>query len=150
MRKSLSRAVGTLLVFGGWWLLMNQCSPFKPMEHSERPRWNQTRHVRQTKLRGNHPLRGTGAKDCQPTADKSTTVDFIMPRNQDELNVSGAAGHSAIFVVSLQDVHGASAQNSARLDAFRDAWRADCGTQSTLRLCPGMTDSRPGFGLTLA
>jgi hypothetical protein len=52
------------------------------------------------------------------------------------------------YVVSLQGVTGANANNDGRLDNFSQAWREMCGSRIQFRVCPGVVDQRRGYGLT--
>jgi hypothetical protein len=58
--------------------------------------------------------------------------------------------HVGIFVVSLQGVPNSHPRNEGRLDSFKEAWRKSCGSAPEMRVCPGVLDTRRGYGLTLS
>ena len=56
------------------------------------------------------------------------------------------------YVVSLDGVDGADAHNAGRLSEFKAEWSEKCGGKLPMELewCPGQSDKRRGFGLTIA
>jgi hypothetical protein len=55
-----------------------------------------------------------------------------------------------MYVVTLQGVPGAAADNEHRFDSFVADWTAQCGSRLDIRRCAGALDSRQGYGLTKA
>lgn len=64
------------------------------------------------------------------------------------LMLHGIFEHDGIFVISLQGSPGAHKMNQGRLDSFIDEWAQSCGSTALIEHCPGVHDSRRGFGLT--
>lgn len=51
-------------------------------------------------------------------------------------------------MISLQGVQGAASENEGRLNSFCNEWKNTCGEAIWFHHCPGIIDSRRGFGLT--
>jgi hypothetical protein len=70
--------------------------------------------------------------------------------------VSSSAGSgydpSTVFVISLQGTSGVDYHNEGRLDAFRSKWQESCklAPPTHIEHCPGVFDSRRGYGVTLS
>ena len=63
------------------------------------------------------------------------------------------SNQTEIYVVSLQGVPGADAQNAGRLDQFRQDWDGMCGHAVPIKFCPGTLNKageNTGHGLTRA
>lgn len=59
---------------------------------------------------------------------------------------------STVFVISLQGTSGVDYRNEGRLDAFRSKWQESCklAPPTYIEHCPGVFDSRRGYGVTLS
>jgi hypothetical protein len=59
---------------------------------------------------------------------------------------------STVFVISLQGTSGVDYHNEGRLDAFQSKWQESCklAPPTHIEHCPGVFDSRRGYGVTLS
>ena len=82
----------------------------------------------------------TGCQSKQLYEDSGVQVDK---------SEGGSAPGVDIYVISLQGVPGAPAENNGRLDAFQRDWAGKCGAAiGRIHRCAGAIDKRRGFGLT--
>lgn len=84
--------------------------------------------------------------------DNSTTA--IVEEQALSLLPKSAKGvdPSTVFVISLQGTSAVDYRNEGRLDAFQNKWQESCKLAPPMHIehCPGVFDSRRGYGVTLS
>ena len=81
---------------------------------------------------------------------RNETADDLTPSILTRTIETTNRTNEKFYIISSQGVPNAHPANRKRLDSFVQAWNATCGQPPHVEICPGIVDTRQGYGLTAA